>query len=216
MTAAHSGAARTGSRRKSTLGFLNVAAGAATEIKALIRKSSEEVVDLVNAAGDSLEEIATHVAGITERIGVIADVAKAQATSLHEVSSSISRMDQIREEHLRHPPPRHGYLRAFGSGAPVQAGIGWQRAARRRRRRLAGRLAGAADDRVDRQGVRARLTQGQPKGATEGGNRRDRRALHAAGGLRRACGCGGIRANPPHRSSRMDHAGPNTLKSIWN
>lgn len=57
----------------------------------MIRKSSEEVV---NATGDSLEEIATHVAGITERIGVIAGVAKAQATSLHEVNSSVSRMDQ--------------------------------------------------------------------------------------------------------------------------
>lgn len=91
MTAVHSGAARNGSRWKSTLGFLNVAA---TEIKALIRKSSEEVVDLVNATGDSLEEIATHVAGITERIGVIADVAKAQATSLHEVNSSAPQMDQ--------------------------------------------------------------------------------------------------------------------------
>lgn len=57
----------------------------------MIRKSSEEVV---NATGDSLEEIATHVAGITGRIGVIAGVAKAQATSLHEVNSSVSRMDQ--------------------------------------------------------------------------------------------------------------------------
>lgn len=83
----------------------------------MIRKSSEEVVngvDLVNAAGDSLEEIATHVAGITERIGVIAGVAKAQATSLHEVSSSVPQMDQntrknaamVEENNRRHPPPR--------------------------------------------------------------------------------------------------------------
>lgn len=76
-------------------------AGAATDIKSLIRKSGAEVangVNLVNAAGESLEEISAQVISISERITAIADMAKTQATSLTEINSSVGQIDQITQK----------------------------------------------------------------------------------------------------------------------
>ena len=82
-------------------GLAQRAASAATDIKSLISKSGAEVengVNLVNATGLSLEEIAGQVTSIHERIGAIAKMASNQAASLGEVSSSVNQIDQITQK----------------------------------------------------------------------------------------------------------------------
>ena len=74
------------------------ASGAATDIRKLIEKSGTEVsegVSLVNAAGDSLEEISVQVALINDTIGAIATASKTQAESLGEIKASVNQIDKI-------------------------------------------------------------------------------------------------------------------------
>jgi len=74
------------------------ASGAATDIRKLIEKSGAEVgegVNLVNAAGESLEEISEQVALINDTIGAIATAAKTQAESLGEIKASVNQIDKI-------------------------------------------------------------------------------------------------------------------------
>ncbi|HHZ11040.1 MAG TPA: methyl-accepting chemotaxis protein [Rhizobiales bacterium] len=74
------------------------ASGAATDIRKLIEKSGAEVdqgVNLVNAAGESLEEISVQVALINDTIGAIAAASKTQAESLGAIKASVSQIDKI-------------------------------------------------------------------------------------------------------------------------
>jgi len=74
------------------------ASGAATDIRKLIEKSGTEVsegVNLVNAAGESLEEISVQVALINDTIGAIATASKTQAESLGEIKASVNQIDKI-------------------------------------------------------------------------------------------------------------------------
>src|SRR5690606_26649870 len=48
----------------------------------------------------SLDEIATQVAGINERIIGIADTAQAQSTSLQEVNASVTQIDRITQQNV--------------------------------------------------------------------------------------------------------------------
>ena len=74
------------------------ASGAATDIRKLIEKSGAEVsegVNLVNAAGESLEEISEQVALINDTIGAIATASRTQAESLGEIKASVNQIDKI-------------------------------------------------------------------------------------------------------------------------
>ncbi|CAG0953001.1 MAG: methyl-accepting chemotaxis protein [Rhizobiaceae bacterium] len=74
------------------------ASGAATDIRKLIEKSGTEVdqgVNLVNAAGESLEEISVQVALINDTIGAIAAASRTQAESLGEIKASVNQIDKI-------------------------------------------------------------------------------------------------------------------------
>ena len=74
------------------------ASGAATDIRRLIEKSGAEVdqgVNLVNAAGESLEEISVQVALINDTIGAIAAASRTQAESLGEIKASVNQIDKI-------------------------------------------------------------------------------------------------------------------------
>jgi methyl-accepting chemotaxis protein len=73
-------------------------AGAAKDIKALITKSGEEVgsgVRLVTATGDALAQIRQHVEGINDEVHQIASTSAEQSSSLQEVNSAVSQLDQV-------------------------------------------------------------------------------------------------------------------------
>ncbi len=74
---------------------------AAKDIKALIRRSGEEVnagVKLVTATGDALTLIQGHVVKINEYVHSIATAAKEQSTGLSEVSTAVNEMDQVTQQ----------------------------------------------------------------------------------------------------------------------
>jgi methyl-accepting chemotaxis protein len=76
-------------------------AEAASEIKALINASTQQVesgVDLVGQAGKALERIASQVAGIDSVVRDIAASAKEQATGLAEVNTAVTQMDQVTQQ----------------------------------------------------------------------------------------------------------------------
>ena len=96
------------------------AASAATDIKALIHKSGEEVqngVSLVSAAGSSLDEIAAHVTHINERIVEIAGMARNQASSLNEVAASVTQIDQITQKNAAMAGENTNVMRSLAQDA---------------------------------------------------------------------------------------------------
>ncbi len=76
-------------------------AGAAKEIKALIRDSVAKVEDgraLVNASGDTLAEIVGSVEKVSNMIGEMADAAVEQASGIGQVNTAISQMDEMTQQ----------------------------------------------------------------------------------------------------------------------
>jgi len=76
-------------------------AGAAKDIKALIRRSGEEVnsgVKLVTATGEALTLIQGHVVKINEHVHSIAIAAREQSIGLSEVSIAVNQMDQVTQQ----------------------------------------------------------------------------------------------------------------------
>lgn len=76
-------------------------ANAAKEIKTLISASTQQVdrgVALVGETGDALSQIVRQVAEIADLVGEIASSAREQSTGLHEVNSSVNRMDQMTQQ----------------------------------------------------------------------------------------------------------------------
>lgn len=77
------------------------AANAAKQIKGLISDANTEVangVDLVKAAGVSLNEISQHATGINEKIGAISTAAAEQLAGVLEVNNAVSQMDQVTQQ----------------------------------------------------------------------------------------------------------------------
>ncbi|GLR53515.1 methyl-accepting chemotaxis protein [Shinella yambaruensis] len=76
-------------------------AGAAKEIKGLIKTSSGEVeggVKLVSATGEALKDISEYVATINHHVDAIAMSAREQSIGLQEVNSAVNQMDQVTQE----------------------------------------------------------------------------------------------------------------------
>ncbi|MCV9996760.1 methyl-accepting chemotaxis protein [Pararhizobium sp. YC-54] len=76
-------------------------AGAAKEIKELIRTSATEVetgVTLVRSTGDALMEIEGLVNRVNEHVASIATAAREQATGLAEVNTAVNSMDQMTQQ----------------------------------------------------------------------------------------------------------------------
>ncbi|WP_343032484.1 methyl-accepting chemotaxis protein [Tritonibacter litoralis] len=76
-------------------------ADAATEIKALISESSEQVgegVELVDKAGTSIASITERVSEISGLIGDIATGAAEQSTGISELNSAVSQLDQVTQK----------------------------------------------------------------------------------------------------------------------
>ena len=74
---------------------------AAREIKELITKSSDQVeqgVNLVDRAGQALENIAERVTHISTLVSSIADATGEQATGLAEANIAISQLDQVTQQ----------------------------------------------------------------------------------------------------------------------
>lgn len=73
-------------------------AGAAKEIKGLIRESGEQVgkgVKLVGETGQTLDQILAQVDELNELVAGIAAASKEQAVGLAEVNAAIGQMDQV-------------------------------------------------------------------------------------------------------------------------
>ncbi|NKF52137.1 PAS domain-containing protein [Shewanella sp. WXL01] len=76
-------------------------AGAAKEIKELIRDSVSKVTDgttLVNQSGDTLKDIMSSVSKVAEMISNISIAAEQQSVGILEVNKSISQMDQMTQQ----------------------------------------------------------------------------------------------------------------------
>ncbi|WP_053981351.1 methyl-accepting chemotaxis protein [Marinagarivorans algicola] len=76
-------------------------AGAAKEIKALIRDSVVKVEDgraLVHASGDTLSEIVESVEKVSHMMGEMADAAVEQASGIEQVNTAISQMDEMTQQ----------------------------------------------------------------------------------------------------------------------
>lgn len=76
-------------------------AGAAKEIKELIRDSVLKVEDgraLVNASGDTLTEIVASVEKVSDMIREIADAAVEQTSGIEQVNTAISQMDEMTQQ----------------------------------------------------------------------------------------------------------------------
>lgn len=76
-------------------------AGAAKEIKALIRDSVNKVTDgtsLVNQSGETLKDIMYSVSKVAEMISQISVAAEQQSSGIFEVNKSISQMDQMTQQ----------------------------------------------------------------------------------------------------------------------
>lgn len=79
-------------------------ASAASDIKALIEKSSTQVkggVKLVGETGQALQGIIEQVISISGYVDSIATSSKEQSAGLSDISGSISRMDQMTQENAR-------------------------------------------------------------------------------------------------------------------
>lgn len=71
---------------------------AAQEIKLLISESSQHVsegVDLVGKAGSELDSIIARVGNISDHVSEIAQGANEQSTTLHEINTGVSQLDQV-------------------------------------------------------------------------------------------------------------------------
>ncbi len=71
---------------------------AAQEIKLLISESSQHVsegVDLVGKAGGELDSIIARVGNISDHVSEIAQGANEQSTTLHEINTGVSQLDQV-------------------------------------------------------------------------------------------------------------------------
>ncbi|NIZ12802.1 methyl-accepting chemotaxis protein [Phaeobacter sp. HF9A] len=76
-------------------------ANAASEIKALIQNSGEQVgrgVDLVGKAGQALESIVARVSHIASLISEIAEGAGEQSTGIAEINTGMSQLDQVTQQ----------------------------------------------------------------------------------------------------------------------
>ena len=76
-------------------------AGAAKEIKELIRDSVNKVTDgtqLVNQSGETLKDIMLSVSKVAEMIAHISIAAEEQSSGIFEVNKSISQMDQMTQQ----------------------------------------------------------------------------------------------------------------------
>ena len=76
-------------------------AGAAKEIKELIRDSVGKVEDgtlLVNESGATLKEIVTAVQRVTEMISDIAEASEEQSAGIEQVNKAISQMDEMTQQ----------------------------------------------------------------------------------------------------------------------
>lgn len=82
-------------------GLAQRSADAATEIKALITESSQQVdhgVGLVGKAGDSISNIVQRVNHISQLISNIAEGAVEQSTGLGEINTGVSQLDQVTQQ----------------------------------------------------------------------------------------------------------------------
>lgn len=76
-------------------------AGAAKEIKDLIRDSSSKVEDgtaLVNRSGEVLQEIVESVDQVTVMMAEIADAAKEQSSGISQVNTAVTQMDEMTQQ----------------------------------------------------------------------------------------------------------------------
>lgn len=76
-------------------------AGAAKEIKDLIRDSVSKVQDgreLVNASGQTLEEIVLAVENVSNMMRDIAEAAREQTTGIEQVNTAVSQMDEMTQQ----------------------------------------------------------------------------------------------------------------------
>lgn len=76
-------------------------AGAAKEIKALIKDSVEKVADgtkLVDQSGTTLQEIVTGVKKVSDIIAEIAAASEEQATGIEQVNKAVSQMDEMTQQ----------------------------------------------------------------------------------------------------------------------
>ena len=76
-------------------------AGAAKEIKELIRDSVSKIEDgreLVNASGETLEEIVTSVEKVSSMMREIASAAMEQTSGIEQVNTAISQMDEMTQQ----------------------------------------------------------------------------------------------------------------------
>lgn len=76
-------------------------AGAAKEIKALIKDSVEKVEDgsrLVNESGKTLEEIVTAVKKVSDIIAEIAAASQEQSAGIEQVNKAITQMDEVTQQ----------------------------------------------------------------------------------------------------------------------
>lgn len=76
-------------------------AGAAKEIKDLIRDTVTKVEDgteLVNQSGETLAEIVTSVENVTSMMREIADAAREQTSGIEQVNSAVAQMDEMTQK----------------------------------------------------------------------------------------------------------------------
>ncbi|GAA59721.1 methyl-accepting chemotaxis protein [Pseudoalteromonas sp. BSi20652] len=76
-------------------------AGAAKEIKELIRDSVDKVADgsrLVNESGDTLKEIVISVQRVTQMISDITEASEEQSSGIEQVNTAISQMDEMTQQ----------------------------------------------------------------------------------------------------------------------
>lgn len=76
-------------------------AGAAKEIKDLIRDSVAKVQDgreLVNASGNTLQEIVSSVENVSAMMRDIADAAREQTSGIEQVNTAVSQMDEMTQQ----------------------------------------------------------------------------------------------------------------------
>ena len=82
-------------------GLAQRSSDAATEIKALITESSQQVdhgVDLVGKAGGSIDSIVQRVNHISTLISNIAEGAAEQSTGLGEINTGVAQLDHVTQQ----------------------------------------------------------------------------------------------------------------------
>jgi len=93
---------------------------AAKDIKALITKSSREVaegVQLVNATGDTLNEISNLVTTIHDHIHSIATSAREQSSGLAEINDAINQLDQVTQQNAAMVEEAGAVMHRLASGS---------------------------------------------------------------------------------------------------